>query len=355
MTGPPVKKVEDKAVRRGDDVERQFGWFEPRKRRPSVYEEVTIDTQPSPHRHLTRGWPIFFEDGRGIWDDESTALQSSDWFAFRDPGEQWERPYYQRGTAAERTIDAAVQTATAEGLFADFSPEWVEFLRGFLQVPAFVEHGLWFALATSARQCLSDSTTACMALQAAMKQRSAQAIVIYAMDLEPHHGDFSIDTARSRWLTDPAFQPGRRAIERMAAISDWGELIIAANVCAEPFIGTLLRRELGIRAASANGDTVTPVLARVAMGEWEWARAWTAEFLRFVCADERHGDANRERIAGWLSDWLPRSLDAMVAMLPVIDELPVGIDAAEAAERSRVYAKEFFDEAGIADLVEVPR
>src|SRR5947209_9958588 len=69
------------------DSEREFSGFEPLKRRATLYEDVTIDTQPSVHRHLTRGWPVSFEDGRGTWDEGSTALRSSDWYAFRDPGE----------------------------------------------------------------------------------------------------------------------------------------------------------------------------------------------------------------------------------------------------------------------------
>src|SRR5581483_10875534 len=108
-----------------------------------------------------------------------TALRSGDWYEFRDPGEQWERPYYQAGTAIEQQIEGAMRSAIGEGLVDDFSPEWVEFLRGFLQVPAYLEHGLWFATATVARDCLSDSVAQCVCLQAAMKQRSAQAIVLY--------------------------------------------------------------------------------------------------------------------------------------------------------------------------------
>ncbi len=143
-------------------------------------------------------------------------------------------------------------------------------------MPAYVEHGLWFALATIGRDCLSDSVATCVCLQAAMKQRSAQAIVLYAMDLEQHHGPFPIEARPRRVpVRGRAWQPTRRYLERLAATPDWGEVIVAANICFEPIVGTLLRRELGIRAAAANGDTVTPVLARVATQEWEWARAWT--------------------------------------------------------------------------------
>jgi NAD(P)H-flavin reductase/ferredoxin len=317
---PPVKRVDSAPAPAGNDLERDFAWFTPSKRRASLYEDVTIDTQPSIHRHLTRGWPMFFEDGRGTWDDDSTKLRSSDWYAFRDPGEQWERPYYQRASAVENQIESAMRSAAREGLIADFAPDWVEFLRTNLQVAAYIEHGLWFALATIGRDCLSDSVATCVCLQAAMKQRSAQALVLYAMDLEEHHGPFPITQARETFLHHESWQPTRRLVERLAATHDWGEVIVAANLCFEPIVGTMLRRELGIRAAAGRGDTVTPVIAQVANHEWEWAREWTTELIRMLLCDPEHGEHNRATIDGWLADWQPgaqAAADALGRLAPV--------------------------------------
>ncbi len=295
--------------------ERDFAWFAPAGRRATLYEDVTIDTQPSIHRHLSRGWPLSFADGRGTWDDASTALRCTDWFAFRDPGQQWERPFYQAGSAVEQQLESALASAAEQGLLADFTPDWITFMRTSMQIPAFVEHGLWFALATAARDCLSDSVATCVCLQAAHKQRSAQAIVLYAMDLEPHLGcELPMSTAREAFLRDPAWQPTRRFLERLAATPDWGEVIVAANLCFEPVVGTLIRRELGTRAAAASGDTVTPVLARVATQEWEWARAWTVALVRFLLADDMHGQHNRRVIDGWLDDWMGPADDAAAAV-----------------------------------------
>ena len=345
----PVKTFAATATPAGDDREREFGWFTPAKRRATLYEDVTVDTQPSVHRHLVRGWPVSFEDGRGTWDDGSTALQSTDWFAFRDPGEQWERPFYQAGNAAESQIEGAVRAAAEEGLLADFAPDWVEFLRDVLQIPAYVEHGLWFATATIARDCLSDSIAQCVALQAAMKQRAAQSIVLYAMDLEAFHGDFSIDTARTAFLDDPEWQPTRRYLERLAATRDWGEVIVAANLCFEPLVGTLLRRELGTRAAAANGDTVTPTLARVETQEWEWIRAWTTALIRFVLHDPEHGAANRERIEQWIADWEPQAREALLALAPIAQRVPRGLDLERAVAEVDAYVQALHVEAGLAD------
>ncbi len=348
---PPVKKVDAAPAPAGDESERMFSWYQPRKRRATLYEDVTVDTQPSVRRHLTRGWPVSFEDGRGTWNGASTALQSSDWFDFRDPGEQWERPFYQRGTAVEQQIEGALKSAVSEGLLSDFSEEWLSFLRGFLQIPAYVEHGLWFATATAARDCLSDSVTSCVCLQAAMKQRSAQAIVLYAMDLEREFGlEFPIETARDAFLGEPAWQPTRAYLERLAATPDWAEVVIAANLCFEPIVGTLIRRELGTRAAAANGDTVTPVLARVATQEWEWIRGWTLELVRFLCDDAAHGAANRELIGGWVDEWLPQAVEASLALAPLTAEVPNAVDTELALARVRAYAGGMLEAAGLPEL-----
>ncbi len=342
------------ALRSSDEAERQFAWYAPRARRATLYEDVTIDTQPSIHRHLTRGWPVSFEDGRGTWDDRSTALRSGDWYAFRDPDEQWERPFYQAGSRMEQQIEGALHSARDEGLLEDFRPPWVEFLRAQLQIPAYVEHGLWFALATAGRDCLSDSVATCVCLQAAMKQRSAQAIVLYAMDLEEHlGGEFSIEAARRRFLEDDRWQPTRRLLERLAATSDWGEVVVAANLCFEPVVGTLLRRELGIRAAAANGDTVTPVLARVETQEWEWARAWSGTLVRFLLDDAQFGAANREVICGWVGDWLPQVVEAASSLSPLARSLPVGIDVEAAVSRVRTYAGAMLEQAGLPELCSI--
>jgi ferredoxin-NADP reductase/ferredoxin len=306
--------IETVAGARGTS-EREFGWFAPAGRRATLYEDVTIDTQPSIHRHLARGWPLSFADGRGTWNDASTSLRSTNWFAFRDPGQQWERPFYQAAAAGEQQLESALASAAEQGLIEDFAPDWVTFLRTSLQIPAFVEHGLWFALATAARDCLSDAVATCVCLQAAHKQRSAQAIVLYAMDLEPHLGcELPIAAARDAFLRDPGWQPTRRYLERLAATPDWGEVIVAANLCFEPVVGTLIRRELGTRAAAASGDTVTPVLARVATQEWEWARAWTVALVRFLAGDEVHGAHNRAVAEGWLEDWMAPAREAAAAL-----------------------------------------
>src|SRR4051812_16882061 len=348
-TGPPVKQAGDGKLRRGEDPERSFQWYTPKKRRATLYEDVTVDSQPSIHRHLNRGWPVHFEDGRGMWSEDSTALRSADWYEFRDPGQLWERPYYQAGTSYEQLIEGAVRTAKRERAFDDFTPEWVDFLRKHLQVPAFVDHGIWLALASAARDTLSDTVTHCVALEAAMKQRQAQAYLLYGMDLEEQFGDFPVDRAKESWLKDEAWQPARRYVERLRATPDWGERVFAANVCFETTFGLLIRRELFMRSVRFNGDILTHALSHVAQLEWEWVRNWTAELMKFVLADEEHGDANRAVLTGWLEEWRPLADEAALGMEPVFAALPAGISFEDARANVQIDVDELAAESGLAE------
>jgi len=344
-----VKQVGDGKGRRGEEPERSFQWYKPKKRRATLYEDVTVDTQPSVHRHVNRDWPVHFEDGRGLWWDGSTALRSVDWYEFRDPGQMWERTYYQTGTAYEQLIEGAVRTARRERAFEDFTPEWVEFLRSHLQVPAFTEHGIWLALASAARDTLSDTVTHCVAIEAAMKQRQAQAYLLYGMDLEERFGEFPVDAARESWLRDEAWQPARRYVERLRATPDWGERVFATNVCFEPLVGLLVRRELLMRSVRFNGDILTQALSHVAQLEWEWVHDWTVELMRFVLDDAEHGSANREVLAGWLADWQPLAEEAATALEPVFGDLPAGIPFADARVNVQIDVDELMEETGLKE------
>src|SRR5437899_2975275 len=116
----------------------------------------------------------------------------------------------------------------------------------------------------------------------------------------------AISTAAGRSTSRTAAASGGRARPRFAhpigtrsATPGWGERVVATNVCFEPTVGILIRRELLMRSPRFNGDTVTPAVNHVAQLEWEWTRDWTVELMKFVLEDSQHGAANREVIAGW--------------------------------------------------------
>jgi propane 2-monooxygenase small subunit len=320
---PPVKRFEQPGSGRSeDDARRGFFYFTPKKRRASLYEELTIDTQISTDRHLQGGWLIAFDDGRASHSLASTAVRVADWFDWRDPAELWERPFYQQAARAAREQDDAVAAARSEGLFARITQPWQEFLRADVQLPAFYEHGLWRALCGAARPALSDTITHAIVLEAGMKQRQAQDLVVYAMDLESEIGECSTEKAKQRWLQEPAWQPVRALVERVGSVHDWMERVIATNLCIEPIVGSLLRREMLLFPASTNGDPVTPVIVGNASREWLWYRDWTVELVRFCVEDEEFGAHNRQVLAGWAKQWNPEAEAAAESIAGEIERAP---------------------------------
>jgi propane monooxygenase small subunit len=325
----------ERRQRRGDEPERSFQWVVPKGRKASIYEDLTLDTQPSVHRFQKSGYYCSFPDGRGTWDDNSTALDVVSWSAFRDPNELWERPYYQQGAQCEREIEGAVRSARSEGLYADIDPAWVEFLRRDGQVQAFVEHGIWSIATRRSRAALADTLTHGIVLYAAIKQRQAQAFVIEGMDLDEDLGDFAIEAAKQRWLTEPAWQDTRRVVERLGTITDWGELIVVCGLLVEPLLGGLVRRELLLRGALRSADPVTPAIVRNAQREGGWWNDFALAFGQFVVEDEEHAAANRALVEGWLAAWEPEVLKAVDGLEAIFAGAP-GVDFADA--RARVVA-----------------
>ena len=327
---PPVKRFDQGSRRENPDDERRgFYYFTPKKRRASLYEELTIDTQVSTDRHLRGGWLTAFEDGRGAHSLGSTAIRVQEWFDWRDPAGLWERPFYQQAAGYAREQESAIAAARQEGLFQRMNDDWKAFLQTSLQLPAFYEHGLWRALCGAARPALSDLITHAIVLEAAMKQRQAQDYVVYAMDLEDEIGECSTEAAKARWMEEAAWQPVRELVESVSSCGDWMERVIATNLCIEPLLGALLRREMLLVPASINGDPITSVIASAAQREWLWYRDWTTETVRFCVEDEEHGTANRDVLAAWCAKWNPLVEAAAESIKGEIEKVPSARPAAE--------------------------
>src|ERR687887_693939 len=96
---------------------RSYNYFSPRKRRATVYEDVTVDVQPDPERHLTQGWVYAFANGDAGYPLQWTTLKSSNWHEFLDPNEEWEQTIYRNNAAVVRQVQQNVANAKAARAF----------------------------------------------------------------------------------------------------------------------------------------------------------------------------------------------------------------------------------------------
>lgn len=298
---------------------RDLAYITPSGRRLTEYEAVTCHTQPSPHGG---GFQIAGDfqtrpDGRAPFDCGATLVKLDDWYAFRDPNQQWQRPYYVHQSEAEKAIERATEVAAATGAFAALEPDWIsEGLLGGYFPYAHVEHGLFRALNFAARESLSDTVNNVLVFNAADKLRHAQAIAILGVDLEEAVAGFDAAAGRACWLEEPAWQPLRHLVEDIMANRDWAEVVVAVNLALEPLLGEPLRRHCFTLAASARRDVVTPAIVSTAMGDWQRNARWSEAFVAFAAA----GAGNAEILAGWRAAWGERVRVVAGALLEHLEE-----------------------------------
>src|SRR3954466_14071915 len=108
---------------------RSYNYFTPRKRRATVYEDVTVDVQPDPARHLTQGCVYAFANGDAGYPQERTALKSSNWHEFLDLNEEWVHTIYTNGAAIVRQIQQNIEHGRTAGVYGSLDPAWVKVLE----------------------------------------------------------------------------------------------------------------------------------------------------------------------------------------------------------------------------------
>nr|AMK59199.1 putative propane monooxygenase beta subunit [uncultured bacterium UPO45] len=291
-----------------------FRYVRPAKRRPTQYEEVTLHTQWDPKNFAKQGWFSPSSAGRPMWDERSSRLRATDWWAYRDPAQQWFRPYIDLQAKQEDAIELTVEGAKRTGLLTEFTPQWKEMLANYYAAYRYLEYGFFLCFCYVQREALSDVVACPLVFQGLDKDRHAQAIALYGMDLEEALPGWSDANAQPVWMTDPIYQPSREYVERLLACRDWGEITLASNLIFEPLVTTLFTREFLTRFAAHHGDAVTPVILETVDADRRRNVAATAELVRFLLTDT---PANRPVIEEWLQLWTPRAVRAAHAFAPL--------------------------------------
>jgi methane monooxygenase component A beta chain/propane monooxygenase small subunit len=304
---------------------RDFTYIKPRKRRISEYEAVTCYMQPDPDVFDKGGWPLLTREGRPAWVRESTRLRHPHWFDFRDPAALWQRPYVRMQAEQERAIERSLEDAAKAGSFRDFDRTWVrELLGGHYRVWSYFEYGLFRAFAPAQREALADTIGNALCFESADRVRHAQAIVLYMMDLEANVEGFRDQGSKDRWIGDARYQPARRLVEQLAALEDWAELAVVVNLVVDPILSEVAVSQLVRRPAPLHGDGVTPLLVMTTERDRRRNQAWTEELVRTIIdSTVPAAGANREVMREWLERWTPRVVEAMEALAPMFETLPI--------------------------------
>jgi len=325
-----------------DSRNRRFTYYTPAKRRPTHYEDVTVEVQPDTRHYLSQGWIYGFSDGTGGYPLDWTALKAwgSDrpeperypgsggkgyewpalgWHEFRDPNEEWELTLYRYNANVVRQLNQNVDNARQSKAFDQWNRSWVRFVERNVGAWMHVDHGLGIYLFSNAnRRAPTNMHNNAISVNGMHRIRSAQDLALYNLTLSEEITVFDGTAHIDCWNNDPAWQGVRELTERLTAIDDWCEAIFAANVVFEPLVGELLRSNLVQHAAPRNGDFVTPTV--IGAEEYDFAERdlrYTRIMFDLLSNDREFGGQNKEIMQQWLSAWVPRAIAAARTLQPL--------------------------------------
>jgi len=331
---------------------RSYNYFTPRKRRATVYEDVTVDVQPDPARHLTQGWVYEFANGIGGYPQEWTALKSSNWHEFLDPNEEWEQTIYRNNANVVRQIQQNIEHGRISHVYANLDPSWTKLLERHVFAWAHAEHGIGMHVYTPAqRDAPTNMINNAMAVGAAHKLRFAQDLILYNLVLSEEVAGFDGQLHRKTWQEDPIWQPTRELIERLTATRDWAEQWFVLAAVVEPLLGELFRSGFVMQVAALHGDFVTPTI--FGAGESDAARDQRGARALFgmLTGDAAHGAENKATLEGWLAAWTGDAVAAARNLQPIWSQLSEKVVRFEdSLERSQARMASLLSDIGLEEV-----
>ncbi|MBV8704205.1 MAG: aromatic/alkene monooxygenase hydroxylase subunit beta [Acetobacteraceae bacterium] len=297
----PVKSGAAGAAKFVDWDSRKFNYFEPKGRKATHYEDVTVDVQPDPKRYLLQDWIINFSDGTPTYSESWTEAKSSDWHKFRAVDQEWEKTHYQRQSTIEGMLQNMINNARRAGAPKRFDPAWVKVLQDHLGAYKHAEFGLGTATMQAQRYGYTQMINNAILTNSSYKLRFAQDLILYLSEVGLDLEKFDIDAGKKHWLDDPIWQGTRKAIESIMGATDYLEQYFAVNVVFEPLVGELFRSGFVMQMAAAQNDFITPAMISAAEGDYERNLANTVELFHTLTTDEQHGKHNQELFGRWLA------------------------------------------------------
>jgi propane monooxygenase small subunit len=256
---------------------RKYNYFEPKGRKATLYEDVTVDVQPDPNRYLIQDWILSFADGTPTYSPERTVIKSSDWHVYRAPDQEWERNHYQRQSEAVAAVKLVVDNARRTGSLKRFDKSWIAVLQNHVGALKHAEYGLGSVYMYAQRDGMTQMINTSILVNSSYKLRFAQDLTLYLAEISHELPNLDQDAGKEHWLNDPIWQASRRAVEEILGAEDYLEQYFVGNLLFEPLVNELMRSGLIMQFAAAHGDFATPSIVAIAEGDYERNLLNTAE------------------------------------------------------------------------------
>ncbi|MGI9419874.1 MAG: aromatic/alkene monooxygenase hydroxylase subunit beta [Geminicoccaceae bacterium] len=312
-----VKSGAAGAAQFADSDSRKYRYYDPKGKRATHYEDMTVDVQPDPERYLMQDWIISFPDGKGAYVKEFTEAKSSNWHTFRAPDQEWERTHYQRQSTIEGMIQNVVQNARRAGAPKAFDKAWVKVLQDHLGAWKHAEFGLGTSLMQAQRYGYTQMINNAVLTNSSYKLRFAQDLTLYLAEIGMDIDGFDDEAGKKAWMDNDAWKPTRKAIETIMGSEDYLEQYFATNICFEPLVGELFRSGFIMQASASNRDFVTPAVVSAAEADYDRNLANCVDLIYILMNDEKHAKHNKKVFGGWLKKHTALAREAASSLQPI--------------------------------------
>jgi propane monooxygenase small subunit len=313
----PVKSGAAGAAQFAGSASRHYNYFDPKGRKATHYEDMTVDVQPDPKRYLLQDWIINFADGTPTYYEGWTKAKSSNWHKFRAVDQEWERTHYQRQSTIEGMVGYVIENGRRSGAPKRFDKAWVKVLQDHLAAYKHAEFGLGTAMMQAQRYGYTQMINNAILTNSSYKLRFAQDLTLYLGEIALDIEGFDLDAGKKHWLEDPIWQGTRQAVESIMGASDYMEQYFAINVIFEPLVAELFRSGFVMQMAAAQNDYMSPAVVAAAEGDYERNLANSVELFSTLIQDQDHGEHNRKLLLGWAETHGNLAMEAANKLQPI--------------------------------------
>lgn len=281
-----------------DNIARRIGADKPASR----YQEGTLDMQQEVNFHYRPTW----DPDHLIYDRDRTAIKMADWYSFKDPRQFYYGAYTLARAKQQDTAEANFDFVENRGLAATLPEEIRDTVLKML-IP--LRHVAWGSNMNNAGICAYGYGTAFTqpCIYQSMDQLGiAQYITRVALLL----GDVDVlDTAKTAWMEDDAWQGLRRYVEDTMVIKDPFELFVAQNMALDGLLYPLVYETIIDDVLSSRGGTPVAMLTQF-MTDWHAeVKKWVDATMKTAAAESAE---NKAILGQWTTAWRDRAAAALV-------------------------------------------
>jgi toluene monooxygenase system protein E len=277
------------------------------RRMPSEYEVVTSQLL----YHPAKGFEVVVPAGAWYQRYQREArLGCSDWEQFQDPRQTTYAAYTALQSKQETHLAGVLHSwegAEHDPALAAASRQTFARVMGPLRFPL---HGFQMIAAYVGQMAPSGRIAVAALFQSADELRRVHQIAYHMAQL-----GLTQEQSRADWQSGAAWQPLRRAVERALVAYDWGEALVALDLCLKPLCEQLFCAELA-RLARQRQDFLLGEMLGSFEEDGRWHRSWSGALVQLAVSDRPE---NAAVLQDWVGHWYPAARAAALSVAELLD------------------------------------